>query len=189
MITVTVMMGAVCHTFGTYRVPRTRTPPVALERTPTASVQDVTEVTDRTYWTTREAADACGLTQTTLRWYERIGLLERVERGSDLRRRFTRGDLNWLLLISRLRATGMPVREMLRYAELARRAGTERERLEIFEAHRCRITAALAVQQECLTVLDHKIEIYRRALPADPPTTARRPATEDTPCTPHSSAN
>jgi DNA-binding transcriptional MerR regulator len=144
----------------------------------------VTEVTDRTFWTTREAADECGLTETTLRWYERIGLLDRVERGTDLRRRFTQADLNWLVLISRLRATGMPVREMLRYAELARRDGTERERLEIFEAHRRRITAALAVQQECLAVLDHKIDIYRRALPTEQPAT-----TEDTTCAPHSSAN
>lgn len=146
-------------------------------------------MTERTSWTTREAAEACGLTETTLRWYERIGLLERVERGSDLRRRFTQGDLNWLVLISRLRATGMPVREMLRYAELARQDGTERERLEIFEAHRRRITAALAVQQECLTVLDHKIDIYRRALPAELPATVRHPTTEGTTCTPHSSAN
>ena len=46
-------------------------------------------VTDQAYWTTREAADECGLTETTLRWYEQIGLLDRFERGTDLRRRFT----------------------------------------------------------------------------------------------------
>jgi DNA-binding transcriptional MerR regulator len=49
----------------------------------------VPHVTDQAYWTTREAADECGLTETTLRWYEQIGLLDRFERGTDLRRRFT----------------------------------------------------------------------------------------------------
>jgi DNA-binding transcriptional MerR regulator len=33
-----------------------------------------------TGWSTREAAEKCGMTQYTLRWYERIGLLDRVER-------------------------------------------------------------------------------------------------------------
>ena len=42
-----------------------------------------------TTWTIGEAAGKCGLSQHTLRWYERIGLLSPIERGSDGRRRFT----------------------------------------------------------------------------------------------------
>jgi DNA-binding transcriptional MerR regulator len=119
-------------------------------------------VTSTTYWTTREAAATCGLTDTMLRWYERIGLLDRVERGHDRRRRFTRSDLDWLRLLSMLRATGMPVREMQRYADLLRRCDTEAERLELLEAHRERIVAALAVQRECLALMDSKIDHYRQ---------------------------
>jgi hypothetical protein len=51
-----------------------------------------------TGWTTREAAEKCGLSQHTLRWYERIGLLDRVSRTADGRRRFSDADLDWLLL-------------------------------------------------------------------------------------------
>jgi DNA-binding transcriptional MerR regulator len=40
-----------------------------------------------TTWTTGEAAEKCGLSQHTLRWYERIGLLGTIERGGDGRRR------------------------------------------------------------------------------------------------------
>jgi DNA-binding transcriptional MerR regulator len=58
-----------------------------------------------TSWTTREAAEKCGLSQHTVRWYERIGLLARVGRTADGRRQFTDADLDWLLLLSRLRAT------------------------------------------------------------------------------------
>jgi aryl-alcohol dehydrogenase-like predicted oxidoreductase len=71
-----------------------------------------------TTWTIGEAAAKCGLSQYTLRWYERIGLLPAIERGSDGRRRFSDRDLDWLATVTKLRATGMPVRDMQRYAEL-----------------------------------------------------------------------
>jgi DNA-binding transcriptional MerR regulator len=57
-----------------------------------------------TTWTIVEAAEKCGLSQYTLRWYERIGLLGQIERGSDGRRRFSDGDLDWLSLLTKLRA-------------------------------------------------------------------------------------
>jgi DNA-binding transcriptional MerR regulator len=115
-----------------------------------------------TTWTTREAADKCGLSQYTLRWYERIGLLERVERGPDGRRRFNDGDVNWLLLLSKLRATGMPVRDMQRYAELVRSGAGQRQRLELLEGHREFVRQAISEREECLQLLDGKIRIYRR---------------------------
>ena len=113
-----------------------------------------------TGWSTREAAEKCGLTQYTLRWYERIGLLDRVERTADGRRRFSDADLDWLILLSRLRATGMPVRDMLRYAELVRSGAREQERIDLLREHRERVRQALFEQQECLKLLDAKIGNY-----------------------------
>jgi DNA-binding transcriptional MerR regulator len=121
-----------------------------------------------TGWTTREAAEKCGLTQDTLRWYERIGLLDRIDRTPDGRRRFGDADLDWLMLLSRLRATGMPVRDMLRYAELVRSGAGEQERVDLLRRHRERVRQALLEQQECLDLLDAKIGNYcRRLLAAD----------------------
>ena len=119
-----------------------------------------------TSWTTREAAEKCGLTLHTVRWYEQIGLLGRIDRAADGRRRFSDADLDWLVLLSRLRATGMPVRDMLRYAGLARSGAGEHERLMLLEGHRDRVRRALIEQQECLELLDTKIGIYRERLPA-----------------------
>ncbi|HEY3631856.1 MAG TPA: MerR family transcriptional regulator [Jatrophihabitantaceae bacterium] len=115
-----------------------------------------------TSWTTREAAEKCGLTQYTLRWYERIGLLERVARGSDGRRRFDDKDVDWLVLISKLRATGMSVRDMLRYAELVRSGAGEGERRQLLQRHREMVVQAIADRQECLQLLDTKISYYDR---------------------------
>jgi DNA-binding transcriptional MerR regulator len=119
-----------------------------------------------TGWSTREAAEKCGLTQYTLRWYERIGLLDRVERTADGRRRFSDADLDWLILLSRLRATGMPVRDMLRYAELVRSGAREQERIDLLREHRERVRQALLEQQECLKLLDAKIGNYCSRLAA-----------------------
>ncbi len=119
-----------------------------------------------TGWTTREAAEKCGLTQYTLRWYERIGLLERVERTADGRRRFSDADLDWLMLLSKLRATGMPVRDMLSYAELVRSGAREQERVDLLRVHRERVRQALREQQECLKLLDAKIGNYCSRLAA-----------------------
>jgi DNA-binding transcriptional MerR regulator len=114
-----------------------------------------------TSWTTRQAAEKCGLSQHTLRWYERIGLLDRVDRAPDGRRRFSQGDLDWLVLLSRLRATGMPVADMLRYAGLVRSGAGEPERLQLLEQHRERVRQSLLDQQDCLELLNTKIATYR----------------------------
>ena len=127
-----------------------------------------------TTWTIGEAAAKCGLSQHTLRWYERIGLLGTIERGGDGRRRFSDRDLDWLSLLTKLRATGMPVRDMQRYAELVRSGAGEAERLELLKKHRDEVRRALASQRECLKLLDAKIGYYANCVSgaeAAPPTT------------------
>ena len=119
-----------------------------------------------TTWSIGEAAEKCGLSAHTLRWYERIGLLATIERGGDGRRRFSDRDLDWLSLLIKLRATGMPVRDMQRYAELVRSGAGEAERLELLKKHRDEVRRALAAQRECLKLLDTKITYYASCLTA-----------------------
>jgi DNA-binding transcriptional MerR regulator len=121
-----------------------------------------------TTWSIGEAAEKCGLSQHTLRWYERIGLLGDIERGGDGRRRFSDTDLDWLSLLTKLRATGMSVRDMQRYAELVRAGVGHAERLELLERHREEVRRALARQRETLRLLDAKIASYERRLAEAP---------------------
>jgi DNA-binding transcriptional MerR regulator len=111
---------------------------------------------------TRQAAEKVGLSQDTLRWYERIGLLERIPRGSDGRRRFGERDLSWLTLITRLRATGMPVAQMREYAELVRHDSGVEQRLALLEEHRERMERLRADLDACTALLETKIDHYRR---------------------------
>ena len=119
-----------------------------------------------TTWSIGEAAEKCGLSPHTLRWYERIGLLGAIERGGDGRRRFSDSDLDWLSTLTKLRATGMPVRDMQRYAELVRSGAGEAERIELLKRHREEVRRALAAQRECLKLLDAKISYYGSRLAA-----------------------
>ncbi|MEV6369132.1 MerR family transcriptional regulator [Micromonospora musae] len=114
--------------------------------------------------TVGEAAERVGLTTYTLRWYEQEGLVAPVGRDSAGRRRYTTGDVDWLFLLTRLRRTGMPVRDMRRYAELARQGDrTLGARRALFESHRARVLTRMAELEADLKVLDHKIDAYRRA--------------------------
>ncbi|WP_433529137.1 MerR family transcriptional regulator [Micromonospora sp. CA-263727] len=120
------------------------------------------DIRERTF-TVSEAADQVGLTAYTLRWYEQEGLVAPVGRDSAGRRRYTRRDLDWLLLLTRLRRTGMPVRDMRRYVELARQGdATLGARRALFEEHRVRVLHRMAELVEDLKVLDFKIDAYRR---------------------------
>jgi len=115
-----------------------------------------------------EAARRTGVSVHTLRYYERAGLVvTAVGRTAGGRRRYHRLDLDWITVCTRLRATGMPIRTIRRYAELVSAGrGNEPERLALLEAHRAEVTARLAELRESLTLLDHKIGVYRGRLAA-----------------------
>ncbi len=109
------------------------------------------------------AAARTGLSVHTLRYYEGIGLLDRVGRDAGGRRAFTDADLAWIDLLTKLRRTGMPIAEMVRYAELVRLGpATYPERLALLEAHRDRVRARLTELADCLEVVDYKISLYGR---------------------------
>ncbi|MCM5553937.1 MerR family transcriptional regulator [Pleomorphomonas sp. NRK KF1] len=108
-----------------------------------------------------ELARRSGLSTYTIRYYERIGLLPRADRDRSGQRDYDASILTWIEFLDRLKATGMPIREMLRYAALRERgAGTEVERGALLERHRERVRAHMAELEACLLVLDTKIAGY-----------------------------
>jgi DNA-binding transcriptional MerR regulator len=115
-----------------------------------------------------EAARRTGVSVHTLRYYERAGLVvTAVDRTASGRRRYQQLDLDWITVCTRLRAAGMPIRTIRRYAQLVSAGrGNEQERLALLEAHRDKVTAQLAALQENLKLIDHKIGVYRGRLAA-----------------------
>jgi DNA-binding transcriptional MerR regulator len=123
---------------------------------------------DRTGVSIGEAARRTGVSVHTLRYYERAGLVvTTVDRTAGGRRRYHQLDLDWIIVCTRLRATGMPIRTVRRYAELvAAGHGNERERLALMEDHRADVLAVLAELQENLQLIEHKIDVYRGRMEA-----------------------
>ena len=118
-----------------------------------------------------EAAALTGLTPDTLRYYERDGLMLRdVPRAASGHRSYAERDIAWLRLITRLRSTGMHIRDVRRYAALVRDGeGNEAERLELLRAHRRDVLARLAEVQDHLGAIDAKIGFYEeRVAGAEP---------------------
>lgn len=111
--------------------------------------------------TIAETAERTGLTAHTLRYYERDGLMLSVDRSATGHRRYHEGDLEWIQMITRLRRTGMPIRDVRRYAELVRTGNdTEAERMQILVRHRELVRAQLDETQRHLALIDRKIEWY-----------------------------
>jgi DNA-binding transcriptional MerR regulator len=110
-----------------------------------------------------EVARQTGLSVHALRFYEREGLLlsQSVARGSGGRRRYSPQDVRWLQLCIKLRASGMPLPEIGRYAQLVREGlGNEQERLDLLQEHQLRVERQLSELQECLRIIKRKVGIY-----------------------------
>jgi DNA-binding transcriptional MerR regulator len=111
--------------------------------------------------TIQEAAEATGLSAHTLRYYERIGLIHPIEREENTRRRYTEEDIGWIDFLTRLRATGMSIRDMQRYAELQRQGDeTLPGRLEMLKRLRDRVEGRIQELHQHLKLVNTKIEIY-----------------------------
>jgi len=111
-----------------------------------------------------EAAEKVGLSAHTLRWYERIGLIDAVARDGGGRRRYTATDLDRLVFLTKLRATGMPVADMSRYVDLIRQGpDTAPDRLALLERHRARVLARIGDLKTDLDIIERKITHYRAA--------------------------
>jgi DNA-binding transcriptional MerR regulator len=109
----------------------------------------------------RQTADATGLSVHTLRYYERIGLLDPLLRGPDGHRRFQAIDLAWIEFLTRLRATGMSIKDMGRFAQLRRQGPkTIGLRRRMLENHAATVERQMAALSDSLRVVREKIETY-----------------------------
>ncbi len=116
--------------------------------------------------TIAEAAAATGVSTHTLRYYERAGLMrDPVARATSQHRRYSADDIRWVTFLTRLRMTGMPIREMARYARLAGAGeGNEADRLALLTEHRRRVLERLDEVQRNLAAIDKKIAVYQERI-------------------------
>lgn len=110
----------------------------------------------------------------TIRWYEAQGLVPGVQRDAGGRRVYHEQHVGWLLLMDRLRRTGMTIAEMREYTALVQQGkSTLARRRAMLQAHRERVERTIAEWTEALGLLDDKIDFYGQWL-----STGKRPPLE-----------
>lgn len=113
-----------------------------------------------------ELAQHSGVSQHTLRFYEKAEVLAPATRAANGHRRYRAGDVAWLAFVLRLKATGMPLAEIKQYALLrAQGEMTVPQRLAVLELHRERLVVNIQELSHNLAALDDKIGVYRQSMP------------------------
>ena len=111
--------------------------------------------------TVQQVAQMTGLSEHTLRYYERSGLIPPVGRAGNGHRRYSQQDIEWVQFVRRLRAAGMPIAGVQRYVALQRQGSATRgERLELLKAHRQSVQQQIEELLEHLALIEHKITYY-----------------------------
>lgn len=110
-----------------------------------------------------EASTKSGLSADTIRYYEKSGIVPPIARGPDGLRRFSPENLEWLTLLYWLRKTGMPMKEMQRFASFYRQGeATVPQRRDLLLKHEQRLQERRADLARCEEVLSYKLAAYDR---------------------------
>lgn len=113
----------------------------------------------------QEAANATGLSAHTLRYYERIGLIHPINREENTRRCYTVDDVGWIAFLLKLRATGMSIKDMQRYAKLQRQGDkTLPQRVEMLKSLRDKVELHIEEMNQHLNLIHYKIDHYSKVL-------------------------
>jgi MerR family transcriptional regulator, aldehyde-responsive regulator len=115
----------------------------------------------------QEASQRSQLSIDTIRFYEKAGMLPRIPRDNSGWRNFDADALDWLVTLERLRSTGMPLKEVRRFAVLVHEGnsagpGASAERLNILQRHSVRLAKCREELDACEAYLTRKITIYSK---------------------------
>lgn len=92
-------------------------------------------------------------------------------------RRYSERDVGWLVFLTKVRKTGMPIRRMREYAQLVRAgSGNEDQRLELLVQHRDAVLAQMEETRRYLEEIDRKIDSYRMRMAVVENSLAHQPA-------------
>lgn len=133
-------------------------------------------------YTIGDMAKTLGLATSALRYYDKEGLLPFVERSEGGRRVFKKEDIEWLKVIECLKKTGMQLRDIRSFIEMAMQGdATIKARLELIRTQREAVEKQMAELQETLETLEFKEWYYETALAAGSTAVPRNMPLEELP--------
>ena len=112
-----------------------------------------------------EVSEKFGISSDTLRYYERIGLVPPVNRNGGGIRDYNELDIRRVEFVKCMRSAGLPVEVLIEYIGLVQQGDkTIEARKEILTEQRELLVARMEQMQKTLDILDHKIEVYEKAV-------------------------
>lgn len=116
------------------------------------------------FYTVGEMAKRLGVAPSTLRFYDKEGLLPFVERSDGGIRVFKDSDFEWLMVIGCLKKTGMQLRDIKSFIEMAMQGDeTIEPRLALITKQKAEVQAQIAELEETLRTLEFKEWYYTTA--------------------------
>ena len=115
-------------------------------------------------YTVGEMAKLLGVTASTLRYYDKEGLLPFVERSSGGIRMFRESDIEWLRVIECMKKAGMSIKDIRQYIELALKGDDTIElRLMMFRRQKEVLQQKMAGMQHTMAMVEYKCWYYETA--------------------------
>lgn len=120
---------------------------------------------DQMLYTIGDASRKLGVPASTLRYYDKEGLLPHTNRSGSGMRMFTEDDFEWVRFIERLKLSGMPIKEIKSYIDLYEQGDeTLSQRRELIYARRDAVEHELERLQETLQFITYKCWYYDKAV-------------------------
>lgn len=115
--------------------------------------------------TITEVSKKYDLSQDTLRYYERIGLIPAVNRNKSGIRDYTDEDCKWVEFIKCMRGAGLPIEVLIEYVALFQEGeSTIQARKEILIEQREKLIERMEEMQKTLERLNFKISRYENSV-------------------------
>ena len=115
--------------------------------------------------TIKEVSQKYNISQDTLRYYERVGMIPKVTRTASGIRDYQESDLSWVELVICMRSAGLPVEALIEYVELYQQGDqTFGARLELLQEQRRNLEEQQKQLQAAIRKLDYKISRYEVAV-------------------------
>lgn len=115
-------------------------------------------------YTVGEMAKLLGVSASTLRYYDKEGLLPFVERSSGGIRMFRDSDIEWLRVIECMKKAGMSIKGIREYIELALKGDDTIElRLDMFLRQKEELQRKLEEMQHTMKMVEYKCWYYETA--------------------------
>lgn len=115
------------------------------------------------FYTIKDAAKITGLSEYTLRFYEKQGLILNVRRDANGYRKYSEFDIEWINFLIKVKDTSMPLKDLQQYACLVSQGkSTILQREEMLMLHKKRIIEEIDKLNITLMKIDEKLLRYQR---------------------------